>query len=171
MLRNGVDAAALSSADGYRATRDAGSKPTKSQRILALYDGKRTTKEIAKIVGCRQEYVRVVSRQRKGKSSTHDLRYRSSFLGKASQRATNANRRDAMNAYEKELLRTCDKAKARAAARKAYLAAQRVGKSIKDAKNFAKAARGRVVSRTGDHTAARRAYAQATRSVGEKAVL
>ncbi len=37
---------------------------TKSEQILRLYDGKRSTSEIAAIVGCRSEYVRVVARQR-----------------------------------------------------------------------------------------------------------
>lgn len=37
---------------------------TKAEQIRNLYDGKRSTQEIAKIVGCRQEYVRVVALQR-----------------------------------------------------------------------------------------------------------
>ena len=50
---------------------------TKSEQILALYDGKRTTREIADIVGCGVPYVRVVARQRKGGSmSKHDKKYR-----------------------------------------------------------------------------------------------
>lgn len=57
---------------------------TKAQRILDLYDGVRTTREIAAIVGCRPEYVRVVARQRQGTSmSDIDRRYRSSSLGRA----------------------------------------------------------------------------------------
>lgn len=48
---------------------------TKSSRIMALYDGVRTTTEIAEIVGCCTAYVRTVARQRKGKQSTGDKRY------------------------------------------------------------------------------------------------
>ena len=40
-------------------------KKSKVERIRRLWDGKRTTKEIATIVGCMPEYVRVVARQRK----------------------------------------------------------------------------------------------------------
>ena len=160
--------------------RDA-EKPTKSQCILALYDGKRTTAEISKIVGCRPEYVRVVARQRKGgKCSEIDRRYQSSPLAKSTRREANARSYNAKCAYYNALDRTCDRAKANAAARKARLAAKRAGKSVKDARNFANAARRRVASRTGDHIAAREAYAQtSTRSpgsspgqaIGEKAVL
>lgn len=50
---------------------------TKSQRILELYKtGKYTTRQIADVVDCRTEYVRVVARQRRGRSlSETDLRY------------------------------------------------------------------------------------------------
>ena len=41
---------------------------TKTQHILSLYDGKRSTSEIAEIVGCHPAYVRVVARQRRGRS-------------------------------------------------------------------------------------------------------
>lgn len=50
---------------------------SKKERILRLYDGQRSTREIAKLVGCLPEYVRVVARQRKGGSySVADLNYR-----------------------------------------------------------------------------------------------
>lgn len=49
---------------------------TKAQQILELYDGTRTTNEIAGIVGCRPDYVRVVARQRKGGGQSDiDRRY------------------------------------------------------------------------------------------------
>ena len=58
-------------------------KPTKSQKIMALYDGTLTTREIAWTVGCDPAYVRVVARQRKGGAeSAIDLRYRKSPLGR-----------------------------------------------------------------------------------------
>ena len=56
---------------------------TKSSQIMALYDGVRTDREIANLVGCVLSYVRVVARQRKGSSmSEHDKRYRKSPLGR-----------------------------------------------------------------------------------------
>lgn len=62
--------------------------PSKTQRILGLYDGVRTTKEIAEAVGCLPEYVRVVARQRMGQAESDiDRRYRYSPLGRASKRA------------------------------------------------------------------------------------
>jgi hypothetical protein len=39
---------------------------TKSQQIMSLYDGKRTTKEIAEIVGCLPAYVRVIRQRASG---------------------------------------------------------------------------------------------------------
>ena len=61
---------------------------TKAQRILDLYDGKRTTTEIAKIVGCLPEYVRVVARQREGgRSSKSDRKYRTSPKGMKKKKA------------------------------------------------------------------------------------
>jgi hypothetical protein len=63
---------------------------TKAEKILALYDGKRTTREIADIVGCDTPYVRVVARQRKGTGkSVHDKRYSASPLGKLSRSRSN----------------------------------------------------------------------------------
>lgn len=56
---------------------------TKSSQILSLYNGIRTTREIAVIVGCDPAYVRVVARQRMGGAeSAIDLRYRTSPLGR-----------------------------------------------------------------------------------------
>jgi hypothetical protein len=48
---------------------------TKAERILELYDGKRTTGEIARIVGTTDSYVRVVARQRKSGQSAIDARH------------------------------------------------------------------------------------------------
>lgn len=48
---------------------------TKSDRIRALYDGTRTTREIADIVGCLPSYVRVVCRQRVNGRSPSDKTY------------------------------------------------------------------------------------------------
>jgi len=61
---------------------------TKAEHILSLYDGKRSTSDIAAIVGCRPEYVRVVARQRKGTGySDIDRRYVSSTLFRSTRRA------------------------------------------------------------------------------------
>jgi hypothetical protein len=56
-------------------------KINKASWILDLYDGKRTTREIADMVGCSDAYVRVVARQR-GPSGISDIdrRYVSSNL-------------------------------------------------------------------------------------------
>lgn len=49
---------------------------TKSEQIRDLYAKGCTVKEIASVVGCREEYVRVCARQRKdGKPSNADLKY------------------------------------------------------------------------------------------------
>ena len=55
---------------------------TKSAQIMKLYDGRRSTREIAEIVGCLPEYVRIVARQRKGKGQSEiDARYDASKKG------------------------------------------------------------------------------------------
>jgi hypothetical protein len=64
---------------------------TKAQQILALYDGKRSTREIAEIVGCDPAYVRVAARQRHGGSRSEiDKRYVASPLGKETKRKVDA---------------------------------------------------------------------------------
>ena len=50
---------------------------TKADQIRRHYDGVKTTREIARIVGCGIEYVRVCARQRcNGKASSSDIKYR-----------------------------------------------------------------------------------------------
>lgn len=57
---------------------------TLAAKIMKLYDGKRTTREIADTLGCRIEYVRVVARQRKGGTRSEiDRRWAHSPLGRA----------------------------------------------------------------------------------------
>jgi hypothetical protein len=97
---------------------------TRSQQILTLYDGTRTTREIADIVGCRIEYVRVVARQRAGRSySEIDERYKASSRGRATlDKATaraNARNKLKRRAYYKVLYDTGDREAARAAFRAA----------------------------------------------------
>lgn len=53
---------------------------TKAERIMQLYDGVRTPREIAEMVDCHPAYVRVVARQRKGGGmSEKDRRYFKKF--------------------------------------------------------------------------------------------
>lgn len=60
---------------------------SKAARIRALYAEGRSTREIAAIVGCRPEYVRVAGRQRKHGPAPADQRYRVSPKGQASLEA------------------------------------------------------------------------------------
>ena len=99
---------------------------TKAQRIMKLYNGVRTTAEIAKIVGCDAAYVRVVARQRRGCGQSEiDRRYASSALGQA----TTAKRAPRYLAYVRTYMRvarkTGDRDKARSAGRRAYAAVTR----------------------------------------------
>lgn len=71
-----------------------GADVTKTGRILELYDGKRTTREIAHIVGTTDAYVRVVARQRKGSMSATDRRWRASPKGEAALERYKPRRRE-----------------------------------------------------------------------------
>ena len=98
---------------------------TKSEQIMSLYDGQRTTSEIAAIVGCRPSYVRVVARQRQGKGlSDIDRKYRQSPNGSkkhaASQERSLPYRRAYMKAYQEVMRRIGDAGKAREAGRAAF---------------------------------------------------
>ena len=63
---------------------------TKAERIRQLYRSGRTTREIADLVGCKPEYVRVVARQRaSGHASVHDKRWKEANRDKV--RKTQAN--------------------------------------------------------------------------------
>ena len=94
---------------------------TKAEQILKLYDGSRTTREIAVLVGTTDSYVRTVARQRKDTgTSEHDRRYLQSSLGKqqTSDRnkrrwATNVNYR--LRHYELRRLRQAKQREARCA--------------------------------------------------------
>ena len=60
-------------------------------QIMALYDGKKSTREIADCLGCRIEYVRVVARQRKGQGySSNDLRYNAKIWRDGDRKAARA---------------------------------------------------------------------------------
>lgn len=75
---------------------------TKSEHIIALYDGVRRTGEIADIVGCSAAYVRVVARQRKGGGrSPIDIRYRKKHLDRIMVREKQRAR--AIGAYQATL--------------------------------------------------------------------
>lgn len=97
----------------------------KTKQILSLYDGWRTTAEIAEIVGCNPGYVRVVARQRCGKGlSEIDIRYRKSPHGSRvmSDHAERSRplRNAYIRAYRAEMAHTGDGKKARLAGRLAY---------------------------------------------------
>ena len=131
---------------------------TKAQRILALYDGRRTTGEIAEIVGCHSAYVRVVARQRKGNArSEHDHRYANSSLGIATRLKSQERSRPYHRAYSAALVATADTEAANAAARRAYRTAVKQGRPRLKAKAAASAARSVILVRTGDQNAARAA--------------
>jgi DNA-binding CsgD family transcriptional regulator len=91
-------------------------RETLASKIMALDDGKRTTRQIADELGTSIEYVRVVMRQRKGGGSSDiDRRYRSSRLGKA----TDDRRAQKHLAYQRTLAVTGDYSEARKAYREA----------------------------------------------------
>jgi hypothetical protein len=61
---------------------------TKAAEIMRLYAEGLSTSEIAKAVGCRPEYVRVVARQRKGSTeSANDRTYRARVYKHGNRRA------------------------------------------------------------------------------------
>ncbi len=140
---------------------------TKAAEILSLYDGARSTREIAKIVGCLPEYVRVVARQRRGAGvSEIDVRYRTSPLGRQMMKRVNDGNKPARRAYFSSIHRTGDHAEAASAAREAYAAARHAGKDAKASKVTAETARRRVLLRTADKAAARAAFGAAKRQSG-----
>lgn len=131
---------------------------SKAAQIMSLYDGVRSTKEIAQIVGCADSYVRVVARQRKGGSCSEiDRRYLNSERG---HRYT-AKRLPKSRAYAAVKVRTGDRAAAASAYRDAYRQARLRGKTIKEASAIATRCWYRVISETYDRAAARVAYARA----------
>jgi len=147
---------------------------TKSQQIMALYDGKRTTAEIAKIVGCKPEYVRVVARQRKGKGQSEiDWRYLESDLGRAARKRHNRHHNQkrlpqlkaSFAAYRTVISQTGSKDKAREAGKAAYDAARLQGKTSYEARQIRSRVYQRILSKTADRhqaaAASRQAYARA----------
>lgn len=90
---------------------------TKAARICRLYAmGIYTVKEIADIVGCRPEYVRVAARQRRGRGMSEiDLRYKYSNRGQEVRQRWNALRLPAKRAYANAFRETGSHEKARAA--------------------------------------------------------
>lgn len=74
-------------------------KGTKAENIMRLYAKGLSTTEIAEIVGCLPEYVRVVARQRKGWGlSENDRRYRDSPRGQEMMKRVNEAKREARKA-------------------------------------------------------------------------
>lgn len=107
---------------------------SKAKQIMRLYDGKRSTREIAAIVGCRPEYVRVVARQRKGKGASEiDVRYLASAKGQRVVRKMLSYKR----AYERALYHAVPKDIRIRTRRKAYGAALKEGHDVATATSLA----------------------------------
>ena len=135
---------------------------SKSALIMSLYDGKRTTRQIADIVGCAPEYVRVVARQRKGGSySETDRRYLASKRGQAARKRQNDLYKPARLAWQRALYATADKDRRSLVWRKTYKAALDKGKSRREARSAAELAAWRVVRQTGNREVARKAWREA----------
>jgi hypothetical protein len=86
---------------------------TKAQQILDLYDGIRTTTEIAKVVGCDPAYVRVVARQRFGSGQSEIDRRHWENGGRERVRDYMRNRRHADPEYRERTNRHCRNSQAR----------------------------------------------------------
>jgi hypothetical protein len=87
---------------------------TKAERILQLYDGARTTRQIAEIIhggpvtDKEMAYVRVVLRQRFGtRRSDTDRRYHMSSLGRTTRRKRFKERYDSEPAFRERHLLFC----------------------------------------------------------------
>ena len=137
---------------------------TLAAKILALNDGKKSTREIAekvygKATDKQMAYVRVVLRQRRGtRSSENDRGYIASSLGQAAQKRKNQK----TVAANRVLRETGDHARANDAWRRTFRVAKREGESRQQARRLAGRARESILRRTGDKTAARMAYRQAS---------
>jgi transposase len=133
---------------------------TKSAQIMELYAQGLSTREIADKVGCRTEYVRVVARQRNGHGASHiDMKYTQSKKGKATLAKRHKNRQQNFRAYYRTLWATADAEECRERRRQVYRAARDRGASAREATIIANTAVRRVVQRTADYEAARKAYA------------
>lgn len=132
---------------------------SKSSQILSLYDGVRSTREIADIVGCLPEYVRIVARQRRGRASETDRKYLESDRGLASRRRSSAKLAGKTASYYRSASETGNRAVAAERARQVYRSARIQGKSVREAGRLYSAAYRRVLLSTCDRTAARAAYA------------
>ncbi len=131
---------------------------TKAQRILALDDGIRTTREIGGIVDCDPAYVRVVLRQRKGGAQSEiDRRYMDSPLGQASRKRTYIKCSPRKMAWLKTIRATGNREAARVAGREAYASARAAGKSVRQANGIYALAWDGSMRATADRGKARRA--------------
>ena len=130
---------------------------TKSAQIKQLYDGVRTTREIADIVGCRPEYVRVVARQRQGNGiSEIDKRYMSSPLGQHAISKRYPRKRAYIRALRRILARTGNAALAKTEGRKAYALARATGATRQEAKDRYNRECENVLGKTGNRMLARK---------------
>lgn len=132
---------------------------TKAQQILDLYALGKSTREIADEVGCLDAYVRVVARQRKGRSRSEiDLRYQNSPRGQAMSKRQIPRKR----AYMKKVYETSDLEAARLAGRKASKKARLAGATPKEVSQAYTRAYHEVCYQTSDASEAKQAYAEAT---------
>lgn len=142
---------------------------SKASQIRELYDGVRSTAEIAEIVGCLPEYVRIVARQRKsGGVSDIDRRYKTSEKGAKVEAQLKVGRRARQRARNRILSQTADNAAVREIARLAYKKARLDGQSYGDAQRASKLARSLATFRLGDQAAARLAGSEAYKAVREE---
>ena len=70
-----------------RRYRPLSGQPSKAQRIRALSDGVRSTAEIASLIGCLPEYVRVIRQRAKATYSKAEAKYLTSKWGEKTVRA------------------------------------------------------------------------------------
>ena len=139
---------------------------TMATDILALADGKRTTRQIAERVYAERPisdkqmaYVRVVIRQRRGtKPSQADSKYSKSRLGQITYAG--------ICAYVTSINATGNKKMAKLAQRTAYQAARKAGKSAEEANRVASRERSRVLYQTANKKAAKMARAAARSAKG-----
>lgn len=115
---------------------------SKAARIVALWDGMRTTKEIADIVGCAPPYVRsVMQRHRGGGMSAGDRNY----IGRPEVRFAKSQ---ATRAAHKVASKTGDRRRANKLATQAYRRAKDEGVSTKEANRIYNTVRKKVLYET-----------------------
>lgn len=109
---------------------------TKADEIRSLYDGQRSTKEIAALVGCDPAYVRVIARQRANGDANS-----------ASYKAYLPRRREINRDTYHLTVETFGCEDANKAGRKAYRAARKAGRNTRECITAYNVARTRVIKK------------------------